>query len=86
MVRGGILIVSDFTKPELAFFREHCNFVNEEKILFELRASGHSLEECCGIMGMELSGLKKISKKVNSKMISVTNVVNMQNWIKENYA
>ena len=38
------MIISDFTKPELDYFREHCNFVNYEIIIFNERANGVPLE------------------------------------------
>lgn len=77
--------MQELTQPELAFFREHCNFVNQEKELFELRASGLTLEECCEHMHMEISGVKYISRKVNAKMIKVVNVADMKKWMRERY-
>jgi len=80
------LIVHDFTEPELAFYREFCNFTATELELYELRSSGHSLDECCDALNMDISSVKRLSRKVNNKIIRVTNVVNMKKWICENYS
>ena len=37
--------ISDFTLPEIEYFRENCNFVNLEIEVFERRAKGIPLEE-----------------------------------------
>ena len=39
------MIISDFTKPELDYFRANCNFVNYEIPIFEMRSEGKPLEE-----------------------------------------
>lgn len=39
------MTISEFTKPELDYFRQNCNFVNLEIKLFEERAKGISLEQ-----------------------------------------
>ena len=86
MVRGGILILTDFTIPQLAYYRALCNFMPDELQLFDCRAKGHSLDECCDILGYDdISKVKNLSRKVNKKMIEVTNVVDMRKWIRENY-
>ena len=38
------MTISNFTKPELDYFRDNCNFVNLESDVFEMRASGYTLE------------------------------------------
>lgn len=38
------MTISNFTKPELDYFRANCNFVNLESNVFEMRASGYTLE------------------------------------------
>lgn len=38
------MIISDFTAPELEYFRKNCNFVNLEIQIFEQRAKGVTLE------------------------------------------
>lgn len=79
------MIVHDFTEPELAFYREFCNFTTTERELYELRAAGHTLDECCELLNMDLSSIKRLSCRVNSKIIRVTKAVNMQRWIKQNF-
>jgi len=65
------MIIADFTVPELNYFRENCNFVGLEIRVFELRSQGVSLEEIADILNMSVDGVKKISRKVNKKIIKV---------------
>ena len=65
------MIIADFTVPELNYFRENCNFVGLEIRVFELRSQGISLEEIAEILNMSVDGVKKISRKVNKKIIKV---------------
>lgn len=80
------MIIGDMTVPQLEFYRTYCNFVGTEKVLFDLRASGHTLDECCEYLNMDLSSVKRLSLKVNNKMIKVTSVVNIEKWMKEQYS
>lgn len=79
-------MISQYTQPELEYFNQMCNFTQQEQILFNFRASGHTLDECCDFMNMDLSSVKRLSTKVNKKMIKVASVVNMEKWIRENYS
>ena len=63
--------IYDFTVPELNYFREYCNFTEDERVLFEYRAKNIPLEKCAEIMNVSLSTAKRISKRVNSKIIKV---------------
>ena len=65
------MIVSDFTTPELDFFRSNCNFVNNEVPVFELRSQGKPLEEIAEILDMSVEGIKKVSIRVNRKISKV---------------
>lgn len=65
------MIINNFTKPELDFFRENCNFTKAEKEVFEYRANDYTLEECAALMHMSLSTIKRISRKINNKIIRV---------------
>ena len=67
------MIVSDFTKYDLDHFREYCNFVNEEKDVFELRSQGVSLECIAERLSMSVRGTKETSRKVNDKIKAVQN-------------
>lgn len=64
-------MIADFTVPELNYFRENCNFVGLEVRVFELRSQGIPLEEIAEILNMSVDGVKKISRKVNKKIIKV---------------
>jgi hypothetical protein len=65
------LKIYDFTVPELNYFRDYCNFTEEERILFEYRAKNIPLETCAEIMNVSLSTAKRISKRINNKIIKV---------------
>ena len=65
------MIISDFTNIELEYLRKNCNFVNNEKDLFELRGQGLSLEEIAEVLNLSVEGIKKISRKVNRKIEKV---------------
>lgn len=63
--------IYDFTQPELRFFRDNCNFTEDEIILFEHRSKGVPLEECAELMNVSLATVKRLSKRVNNKIIRV---------------
>ena len=62
------MVVSDFTVPELERFRTQCNFVGNEKDVFEMRSQGVSLEEIAEILDMSVTHIGRISQKVNNKI------------------
>ena len=82
---GGFLTIQKFTIPQIEYYRSLCNFVGDEKRLFDLRAEGNTLEECCEAMRIDISKAKRISRRVGDKMRSVTNMVDMDNWLRSNY-
>lgn len=63
------MIISDFTIPELNYFREQCNFVGSEIDVFELRSKGVPLERIAEDICLSVDGVKKISRKVNKKIL-----------------
>ena len=65
------MIISDFTKPELDMFRDACNFVGNERTLFELRSQGVPLEEIAEALNLTADGVRKKSQKVNRKINKV---------------
>lgn len=65
------MIVSDFTVPELNRLREQCNFIGSELQVFDYRSQGVPLEEIAEILDMSVENVKRISRKVNSKIIRV---------------
>ena len=64
--------VYDFTVPELDYFRNVCNFTEPERELFELRAKCVPLEQCAEQMNMSVSTAKRISRRVNRKILKVS--------------
>lgn len=63
--------VYDFTVPELNYFRTYCNFTKDESTLFEYRARNIPLEQCAELMSVSVSTVKRLSRKVNAKIIKV---------------
>jgi len=60
--------ICSFTKPELDFFRENCNFVNLEAEVFEMRAKGIPLEAIAETLNISADTARKYSVKVNRKI------------------
>lgn len=65
------MVVSSFTVPELNYLRDNCNFVGTESDVFEMRSKGIPLEEIAEILNMSAEGIRKVSRKVNSKITRV---------------
>lgn len=65
------MMVADFTKPELDYYRSNCNFVGNELKVFELRSQGIPLEQIAETLNMSVEGIKKVSQKVNRKITRV---------------
>lgn len=65
------MVISDFTKIELDVFRDNCNFVGSERDMFDLRSQGIPLEAIAETLNLSLDGAKRISRKVNNKIIKV---------------
>lgn len=63
--------VYDFTVPELDYFRAKCNFTKDERTLFEYRSKNIPLEQCAELMNVSVSTVKRLSRKVNAKIIRV---------------
>lgn len=63
--------IYDFTLPELEFFKKNCNFTEQEMLLFEYRAKNIPLEVCAEIMNVSISTAKRISRRVNNKIIRI---------------
>lgn len=66
-----LLKVYDFTVPELEYFRNFCNFTKDDRELFELRKQNIPLEQCAEVMNVSVSTVKRISRRVNNKIIRV---------------
>lgn len=65
------MTISEFTKPELDYFRQNCNFVNLEIKLFEERAKGISLEQIAKDLHISYDYARQLSRKVNKKILKV---------------
>ena len=63
--------IYDFTLPELNYFREYCNFTADELTLFDCRAANYSLEQCAELMSVSVATVKRISIRVNNKIMRV---------------
>ena len=66
------MIISDYTTAELNYFRMACNFVGNEERVFELRSRGNTLEEIAEALDMSVENIKRISRKVNGKIVKVS--------------
>lgn len=73
--------VYDFTEPELAFYKEFADFSPQEEKLFELRKRNIPLEECTKPLGCEYENVKKISRRVNKKIIKISDSKKIAEWI-----
>lgn len=60
--------ICGFTKPELDFLRDNCNFVNLEAEVFEMRAKGIPLEVIAEELNISADTARKYSVKVNKKI------------------
>lgn len=63
--------ICGFTEFELNYFRKYCNFTHTERELFELRCKDIPLEDCAEAMNVSVSTVKRLSRRVNSKIIRV---------------
>lgn len=65
-------IIPDFTKDEQDYIKEHANFTEEEKMLFEMRNSEKSMKYCADMIGVSLSTLnKRVNKRMMNKILKV---------------
>ena len=63
------MIVHDFTKKEIDYLLEECNFTEQEKELFLLRSRDFTLQDCSAKMDFPMCTIKKLSQRVNKKII-----------------
>lgn len=68
-------IIPDFTKPEQEYIKSNANFTDRESILFELRNKEHSLEFCAEAMNVGMTTIKKINKKMITKITKVIEMI-----------
>lgn len=60
--------VSKLTVPELEHYRKYCNFIGDERTVFDLRSEGVTLEEIAERLNYTYDGIKKISRRINDKI------------------
>lgn len=60
-----------FTKKDIDRFLRECNFTPDEERLFRLRCKEHTLEYCAEEMNVSISTEKRLSRRVNNKIIKV---------------
>ncbi len=77
------LILYELTLPKVEYYRTFCNFDEKELELFELRRKNIPLYKCAEIM--DYDGIKKLSARVNKKVIEVTDSKKMNDWIENVY-
>lgn len=63
--------IADFTVPELNYFREMCNFSEEELEYFNLRSRNVPNVQIAMQMHVSEAKVSKLARKVKSKMIRV---------------
>ena len=63
------MIISRFTEPELDYFRKTCKFSGDEIFVFEYRSQDIPLKDIAELLNTSLDGVKKISRRVNHKII-----------------
>ena len=63
--------IYDFTKYELEFFRERCNFTDEELHLYNLRSKYYTLEQVAEEMNISSKTAYRINKRVKKKIVKV---------------
>ena len=63
--------ISGFTKKEIDFLIENCNFTPQEREFFDLRNNHCTLEEAAEIMNISPRTSSRLSKKVSDKIRAV---------------
>lgn len=63
--------IADFTKPELDYFREQCNFTPDEMEYFNLRSQDMSNVQVALTMNVSESKVSILARKVKKKMLRV---------------
>ncbi len=61
--------IYDFVENELAYFRQECNFSDEELEYFNLRAKHYSNQQIAIKMNVSESKVSFLAKKVKTKIL-----------------
>ena len=65
------LVICDFVKWELDMLRAECNFTDEEREFFDLRAKNETLESIAEMMNCSVGKADKLSRNVKRKIFKV---------------
>ena len=60
--------ICEFTRREVEYFRQECNFTKEQVTLFDLRVKDIPLEECAERMNVSVSTVKRLNKRIKTKI------------------
>lgn len=63
--------IPDFVEKELQYFRDECNFSDEEMMYFNLRAKNKSNIQIAMEMNVSEAKVSKLARRVKDKMIKV---------------
>lgn len=63
--------ICGFTRKEIEYCINECNFTEPELRLFNMRCKDIPLEQCAEEMNISVSTVKRISRKMKSKIVRV---------------
>lgn len=64
-------IKGEFTEPEVEYFRQKCNFTEDEREVFELRVRGKSIVAISLALHMSESTVSRRLRGIKNKIIRV---------------
>lgn len=64
-------IRADFTTPEVEYFRNQCNFTRQQRAIFDLRVSDHSIIEICDRLHISEATAGREIQKIKHKIVKV---------------
>ena len=73
----------DLTIPQIEYYRTFCNFDEMEDALFLLKSKNTPLERCAEVLHYD--DIKRLSRRVNRKVLAVTDYERMNKWIENVY-
>lgn len=73
----------DLTIPQIEYYRTFCNFDEMEDALFLLKSKNTPLERCAEVLHYD--DIKRLSRRVNKKVIAMTDYERMNKWIENVY-
>ena len=69
MDRSKQIRVCDFTKKEIDFLIENCNFSPQERYFFDLRNKYYTLEQAAEVMNVSPKTAYRLNKKMKAKIV-----------------